>query len=145
MSTTSFSYSVGSSGGSAISDAKAKPYAYSRQMDTKSGDVAMNGARWAASPTPMLEVVLRVLRTPLRKYIPNNTFGVDYSILQKVLPTTAAAWRAEILRALKPYVDLNLISPPKVTVDTDGSQMVYEVAFVDIRAKQNATTGKLSA
>lgn len=143
---TGYSFPLaGPSGGSAqATTEEVKPYAYCRTLDPKTGDVVMNGARWAPSAVPMLDVVLRILRTPLGKYLPNKNFGVDYSVVQKVLPTTGNAWRAEVLRALKPYVDQNLISPPKVTVDTDGSQMVFEVAFVDVRGKQHVTTGKLA-
>lgn len=141
----SFPIAGGTGGNAQATSSLTKPYAYCRKLDPKTGDVVMNGATWQASSTPMLEVVLRVVRTPLGKCLANAKFGVNYDLLQKVLPTTAASWRAEILRALRPYVDLNLISPPKVTVDTDGSQMVYEVTFVDIRGKQNATTGKLVA
>jgi phage baseplate assembly protein W len=110
-----FPLAGGALGGTAQSSTGAtRPYAYCRQLDPKTGDVLMNGATWKASPTPMLEVVLRVLRTPLGRYVPNANFGVDYGILQSLLPTTGSAWRAEVLRALKTYVDLNLISSPSV-------------------------------
>jgi len=118
-------------------------YAYCRRLDAQTGAVLMDGTTWAASPAPMLDVVLRVLRTPLGKYLPDKTFGVDYNLLQKITPTTGAAWRAEIIRATKRYVDLGLISPPVITLDVTSSSLVYEVAFHDIRADQRVSTGKI--
>jgi hypothetical protein len=121
--------------------ADATSYAFCRALDPGTGDVRLAGATWAAG-TPMTEVVLRVLRTPRGRYLPDPDFGVDYDVVQKLGPGTAAAWRAEVLRALRPYVDAGLLADVAVTVDTGAGRLVYQVDFTDPRAAQRLSTGR---
>lgn len=128
-------------------------YAATRAMDPGTGEVSMAGATWARG-APMVEVVLRVLRTQKGSYRPDPAFGVDYTAVQKALPNAAATWRAEVLRALQFLVDRGLITgpggagQPAITVDVSArGVLAYQVDFRDPRAPATArplSTGRLA-
>jgi hypothetical protein len=107
------------------------PYVHTRARDPQTGDVLMNGATWAFADAPMVHVVLRVLRTPLGTYLPDPTFGVDYSVIQKRDPGVGARWRAAVLRGLQYLVDLRRITDVRVEYEVVGAQLRYAVSFVD--------------
>lgn len=117
-------------------------YAVTRSLDPGKGDVLMDGLTWKQGQ-PMTEVVLRILRTPRGRYLPDPTFGVDYSAVNKALPGAGAAWRAAVLDALRSLIDRGYIANVAVTVDTAGDRLLYQVDFTDVQAQQRGSTGRL--
>jgi phage baseplate assembly protein W len=108
-------------------------YAHTRALDAQSGDKRVAGGTYVAGD-PMTEVVLRILRTPRGRYLPDPTFGVDYSVIQKAGAGVAAAWRAAVLAALDRLIKRNLITHVRVIVDTSKpGQLLYDVEFRDPR------------
>jgi phage baseplate assembly protein W len=114
-------------------------YARTRALDPATGDLRLAGGNYVAG-NPMLEVVLRVLRTPRGSYLPDPTFGVDMTVLRKASVGVAAAWRAAVIAALRRYTDRGLITDLKVTVETEGSRLYYSLEFVDPRSRTREPT-----
>ncbi len=140
MSTT-ITWSVVSAGGSSAStvttgsSTRSSVYAVTRNLDGFSGDVRLTSGKWLRG-SPAVEIVVRVLRTPRGKFLPDPTFGVDYSILDKRRPNIQAAWKNAVEAGL---AFLTKGTPPRitsllVTVDPPKTnRLIYEVTFVDPR------------
>lgn len=109
------------------------PYAYTREIDPNTGDVRMNGAVHKIADSPMVEVVMRVLRTPRGTYLPDPSFGLDYSLARYIKPNTKSDWRAEVVRALTFLIDAKRIQELSVEVEIVGRQLRYQVSFLDPR------------
>jgi hypothetical protein len=113
-------------------------YAACRKLDPGKGDYVFAGTTWAQG-SPMVEIVVRGLRTPRGRYLPDPTWGVDLSNVNKLLPTAAASLRAAILQFLQPYQKQNLIRNVTVATSQGNGFMTYEVDFFDVRAETYAS------
>ena len=122
-----------------------QPYAITRVYDPVTGDVRMSGPTWARSPSPMLEVILYVIKTPKGSKPTDPSFGVDYNLLQRNLPNLGVTWVAEVKRALKFYTDNRYITELSVLVDTSSHGLKFEVSFKDPQMPDRASTGWLRA
>lgn len=118
----------------------APPYAVTRRRDPTSGEVAFDGNRWAASASPMTEVVLMVLRTP-RGSNADVTLGVDWSRVRKLGTGAAAAAKAAIEEALRFLVASGQIARLSVEaeVDAGAGRLLYSVTFTDPRLDRRPT------
>lgn len=109
-------------------------YAVARRLDAGAGDVVMAGATWARGQ-PAAEIVLRCLRTPRGRYLPDPTYGLDYAALQKGGPNAGARVDAAVRAALAPLVRRGVLKDrPEITVTVTGTSLLIDVAFVDPRA-----------
>lgn len=108
-----------------------------RKLHPRTGHIVLQGGRWVRG-VPMLEVVLRVLRTSKGDYPPDPSFGVDYGSVDKGAPNAAAALKLAIEEALAPYTRTRQIQMLSVDVQRAGDRLVYDVAFVDPRAEASA-------
>jgi phage baseplate assembly protein W len=111
-------------------------YAVARELDPATGDLRMHGVAWKRG-APLTEIVLRVLRTPRGSFLPKPTFGVDYSLVQKLTPASRSLWRAGVEAALRYLVDSGRMRDLQVIVDPPaGGRMLYAVDFVDVRQSE---------
>ncbi len=129
--------SPGPSGNGVRAEIFVRKYAFTREMapyndgSKRPADVRIAGSRWGRG-YPMLEVVRRVLSTPIGSYAPNPLFGVDDSVLTKAGPRVQERWKAAVRAALRYLTDAGRITRLKVTVDPPlGGTLLYEVAFID--------------
>lgn len=103
----------------------------------------MRDSQWIAEDPPMVAVVANALTTDLGSCGAAPEFGVRFATVQNVDDSTGAAWEAEIRRALQPYVLAGLLTDLDVRVETSTSghtaRVLYEVAFVDVRAGRRGT------
>lgn len=109
-------------------------YAIARELNETTGDVRRLGARWKRG-SPMLEIVKRVLRTPLGSYVPDPTYGVNMSILKHATANVGARWQAEVVRALDRWVKRGLIKNLTVIVTVERDRLLYSVSFEDVRLR----------
>ena len=110
-------------------------YAVTRALDPGTGDIVMAGPTWARGQ-PATEIVLRCLRTPRGRYIPDPTYGLDYSVLQKATSDKPSKLRAAIQDALSRFAKRGVIEPPQIAVQMAGAAVQADVTFVDPRAQQ---------
>lgn len=108
------------------------PYAITRALDAVSGDVALDGGTWKTD-LPMVGVVTRILRTQRGTYLPDPTFGVDWSRVDRQRPNVSELVRTAIMEALQWYLDRRLLSAIVVTSDLVGARLFYTVSFLDPR------------
>lgn len=91
----------------------------------------------------MMAVVANTLTTDVGSCGAAATFGVRFDRVQNADPAAAAAWEAEVRRALNRYVLAGLLVVESVTVEADIAshtpKLLYSVAFVDVRAGRRAT------
>ena len=122
------------------------PYAIARQIDPGTGDVVMNGATWAYQ-RPLTAMVLGVLRTPLGSYLPDITYGLDYSRLQKMTPSIGADFQAALTQALRFLTSKGQLKNLRVTYSTTGTALIFNVTFTDPRDPSNppSISGALSS
>lgn len=116
--------------------ATSQHYAITRRL-TANGDVALAGTTWAQG-SPMREVAKRLLRTPLGRYLPDPTWGVDYGAIQTGRADAAAKWRDSVLAAMRRYVLRGLIAKLAVAAEVDRDRLRFEVRFADVRARGEA-------
>jgi phage gp46-like protein len=108
-------------------------YAFIPTLDAITGDITLANANHKAG-APLGQRVLRVLRTPLGSYLPDKSYGLDYSIAQKATIGVQAAWRAEVFRALNWLVKDGALTELDVKVyPPKGRRLEYEVSFRDPR------------
>lgn len=107
-------------------------YAHCRALDAVTGDVVMDGGTWKTDP-PMVGVVTRVLRTQRGSYLPDPTFGVDWSKVDKLRPNVAELLRVAIMEALQRYLDRGLISSVAITASVAAGALFFAVSFLDPR------------
>jgi phage baseplate assembly protein W len=112
-------------------------YAVTRAM-TETGDVSFAGATWTRGQ-PLVERVRRCLRTRRGSYLPDPTFGVDTSVLQKATPNVARVWTDAVRAALERFARRGELADLSVRVEARGDRLFYEVSFVDVRARERAT------
>lgn len=107
-------------------------YAQCRSLDAVSGDVQLDGGTWKTDP-PMVGVVTRILRTQRGTYLPDPTFGVDWSRTDKQRPNISELLRTAIMEALQRYLDRKLISSIAITSEIVGGRLSFVVSFLDPR------------
>lgn len=116
-------------------------YAFTPELD-ESGDVALDGSTYSWG-SPMVEIVKRVLRTPRGTYLPDPSFGVDYSVVDKARPDAGARFQAAILAALRPWTLRREIVDLSVAVEVTDSTLRYEISFSDPRLASD-TRGRVT-
>lgn len=105
-------------------------------MDAGTGDTLQDDSgQRVKRGSPTVERVIRCLRTPRGQCPLDPAFGVDMSFVDKAYPDLAARWRAAVFEALRHLVEEGLISDLAVSVDSVGSQLLYNVTFVDVRER----------
>lgn len=121
--------------------APAPVYAFTPRRDPTSGEVVLDGNRWAASPAPMAEVVLMVLRTRRGQCLADPTLGVAWDRVNKIGTGAAATAKAVIEEALRFLVNDGQIArlAVKAEVDARAGALAYEVTFTDPRLDRRST------
>ena len=107
-------------------------YAYTPAVDPKTGQVTAWGSELRPG-SPAAEIVLLTLRTPKGSYLPDPTEGVDLDLIQNATSNVAVLWKAEVERALSRYTQSGVIRDLHVTVEQNGTTLLYDVEFVDPR------------
>ncbi len=105
-----------------------------RHLDPETGDLVFNDATgsWLESPSPAMEVVALVLRTPRGSCPLDPTLGVEWDKVDKILPNATATCRAVILEGLQGLVEDGTIADLSITVDQPSVRaLTYVVAFTD--------------
>lgn len=110
-------------------------YAETRSLNPLTGDLYFTEPRWIAG-SPLAEIAVRVVRTPKGRYLPDPTFGVDYSVLKKRNNNTAAAFTAALKDAFDRYVKRGIMRDLKVSVTEMKKYFVFRIAFIDTRTGQ---------
>jgi hypothetical protein len=110
-------------------------YAYTRRREVSTGEVVFDGTRWAVSASPMVEVVLMVLRTTRGTCAADPTFGVDWRRIRKFVTGTPATARAAIEEGLRYLVTDGQIAGLSVETEADVRRglLAYSVTFTDPR------------
>lgn len=112
--------------------ARVRYYAFTRALDPGTGYIRVSGNTWVPG-SPMVEVVLRIIRTPKGTFLPDPNFGVDYSLVEKARTNSGATFRAELSRALRTLVTTNAIRDLAIQVETKGTTLLWQIDFVDVR------------
>lgn len=104
-------------------------------FDPATGDVLIAGATYAAG-APKLQKAMFLLATPLGKYLPDKSVGLNYAIAKKPRAGLVPAWKAEVSRALEPMTKPREIVELQVDVmlNVDPRRpgiLFYAVSFVD--------------
>lgn len=107
-------------------------YAYTRSLDPGTGQIQIAGNNWVAG-SPMVQVAIRILRTQRGTYLPDPTFGVDYSVVDKALPNAPATFKAELNRAFRSLVTSGAIANLSITVESSPPKLLWEITFTDVR------------
>lgn len=118
-------------------------YAFTRSLDAGTGDVKLAGGTWAAG-LPSAEKIIRRLRSPRGRYLPDPTFGLDVRALQKAGPTAAKDVRAALLDAVAPLVTAGDIRVANLTITVTGTTVLYDLDFVDLRLPPPARPQRVS-
>lgn len=118
-------------------------YSYTPALDPGTGD-------WKAGRPggqPATEAVLLLLRTQRGSYAPDPDYGVDFGLIQKRAPNTAALWQAEVRRALARLDRAGLVRDVAVTVDAPAAsgRLFYSVEFTDPRTAERVPLRRLVA
>jgi len=155
---TTYSWTVASatsSGGGAGSSAAGvgtgvdgrRAYAITRKMDPMTGDVVFDATRrsWAQG-APVMERVLRCLRTEKGTALRDPSYGVDWSPVDNARTGAAAAAKQAIQDALKRYVDAGDLAKLTIEVDSikaaSGRALLFKLTFADVRGVTFAVTGR---
>ena len=106
---------------------------YTRAIDAQTGQLLFDTIQhtWPASPAPMRDVVVRVLRTPRGSCLASPSFGLDYSKLDKASPQLAATFEAAALAALAYLTSAGLITDVRTLASVERSTLRYTVTFRD--------------
>ena len=115
-------------------------YAVTRKRNPTTGEVLIDGNRWVTATSPMIEVVLMVLRTSRGLCAADPTFGVDWNRVRKFVTGTPATARAVIEEGLRYLVTAGQIADLTVeaTADVRAGLLVYTVSFTDPRLDRRA-------
>lgn len=157
---TTYSWTVASSGssGGGASAASAgvgtgtdgrRAYAVTRKMDPLTGDVVFDDTRrsWAEG-APVMERVLRCLRTERGTAMRDPSYGVDWSPVDNARTGAAVAAKQAIKDALKRYVDAGDLANLTVEVDSikaaSGRALLFRLTFADVRGVTFAVLGRPS-
>ena len=154
---TTYSWTVAGAGGSSSSGASSagvgtgvgggRAYAITRKMDPMTGDVLFDDTRrsWAEG-APVMERVLRCLRTERGTAMRDPSYGVDWSPVDNARTGAAVAAKQAITSALKRYVDAGDLANLKVEVDSikaaSGRALLFKLTFADVRGVTFAVTGR---
>lgn len=155
---TTYSWTVassGSSGGGASASSAGvgtgtdgrRAYAITRKMDPLTGDVVFDDTRrsWAEG-APVMERVLRCLRTERGTAMRDPSYGVDWSPVDNARTGAAVAAKQAIKDALKRYVDAGDLANLTVEVDSikaaSGRALLFRLTFADVRGVTFAVTGR---
>jgi hypothetical protein len=112
------------------------PYpSFTPSYDATTGQLRIAGGTYVAG-APKLQKVLFVLATPLGRYLPDPTIGLRYEVAKAPRAGLAAAWRAEVLRALEPLTKPREIVVARVPVELNfdprrAGALLYGVVFYD--------------
>jgi hypothetical protein len=117
-------------------------YAFTRRMNPAKGQPVIVDGTWDGG-APMAEIAVRVLRTPKGSYKPTPTFGVDYTGIDKGLPSAEAKLTGAIESAFAFYVRTGLMVKLIVKVERAGSRLRYEVSFDDPRMMSGGRVGPI--
>lgn len=131
----SYTWTVVPVGGTSGVGIQSEHYAYTRALDTRTGDYILRGATWAAGQ-PAAEVVMRVLKTPTGTYPADPAFGIDYSVFDHAIAGSEARIEAAIRRGLKYLTDAQVITQLFMTVQTSRERAIVDLQFFDPRARQ---------
>lgn len=115
-----------------------RQYAFVRALDAGAGELIMSGALYAFG-YPMVEVAIRVLRTPKGSLPHNPLFGTDYSIVDNAAPNAGANFQAAIVSAFDYYTKLQLMTQLRVLTQVTGNMIIADVGFYDPRARLRFT------
>jgi hypothetical protein len=118
-------------------------YAYTRRLDSGTGERVMAGGTWAAG-LPSAEKIIHRLRTPKGRYLPDPTFGIDLRALQKLGPTSPKDIRAAIVTALDPLVTAGDIRITALSVIVNHTTVTYALDYVDLRLPPPARPQRIS-
>ncbi len=113
-------------------------YLFSPALDAASGDWLAGTDRPGGAPAT--QIVLWALRTQRGGFAPDESFGADYRVVQRLTAGSQAAWKAEVERALSRFVQRGVIRDVKVTVDPPAKGVLrFEVSFRDPRVEERST------
>ena len=99
-------------------------------LNPSTGDYAWDANRSAlALGNPDVEAVIRVLRTPKGSFLPDPTYGVDFTAFAHRRPNVAADAQRELLRALRQTISLRGLHDVTITVTISRESILYVVAF----------------
>lgn len=113
------------------------PYAYTRRIDAGTGALRYSGATttFVESDGPALELVARLLRTPLGTCQADPTWGVDWSRVEKMKDTAARDAQAAIETAMKLLSRPGYVSGVVVQAEARDGAVLYQVDFTDPRTR----------
>lgn len=115
-------------------------YAHTRRRDPTTGELAFDGNRWSASPSPQAEVVLFVLRTQRGMCLVDPDLGVDWRRIDKLAAGAASTARDAIVASLRFLTSAGAVENLTVQAEVDASRglLKYDVAFTDPRLARRA-------
>jgi len=124
-----------------------RAYAVTRKMDPLTGDVLFDTSRrtWATG-APLMERVLRCLRTERGTAMRDPGYGVDWSPVDNARSNAGVAAQQAITEALRRFVDAGDLRD--LTVQTDaikaagGMAFLFKLTFRDVRGETFAITGR---
>ena len=122
-----------------------RAYAVTRKMDPMTGDVIFDDTRrsWAEG-APVMERVLRCLRTERGTAMRDPAYGVDWSPVDNARTGAAVAAKQAIRDALKRYIDAGELANLTVEVDSikaaSGRALLFKLTFADVRGVTFAVT-----
>lgn len=123
-----------------------RPYSFSRKMEPLTGDAVFDAARrsWSLG-APVMERVLRCLRTERGTAARDPRYGVDWSPVDNARANAGAAAKQAITAALKSFVDagdlVGLVVEVDVAKAASGRAMIFKLSFSDARGLRFAAQG----
>lgn len=108
-------------------------YAITRKRTPSTGEVLLDGVRWARATAPMAEIVAMTLRTQLGACAVDLELGVDWRSIAKLSTGAPATARTAIETALGRYVRAGQITDLSVSTRVDANRLWYEVSYRDPR------------
>lgn len=124
-----------------------RAYAVTRKMDPMTGDVVFDTTRrtWATG-APLMERVLRCLRTERGTAQRDPSYGVDWSPVDNARSNSGVAAQQAITEALRPFVDAGDLRDLRVQTDAikaaGGMAFLFKLTFRDVRGETFAITGR---
>lgn len=109
-------------------------YAFSPALDPLTGDVKFSQTRssWTEGQ-PLVEKVIRCLRTPKGSALRDPTYGVDAGAFENARENAPAEAEAAIRAALQRFISRGELTDLAVEVEAQGTSLVFEVRFKDPR------------
>jgi len=108
-------------------------YAVTRRRVPSTGELILDGVRWARASSPMSEVVAMTLRTQLGACAVDTDLGVDWRSISKLSTDAPSTARAAIEAGLARYVRSGQITDLAVSTRTAAGRLWYEVVYRDPR------------